>query len=126
MGHFLSFYSNLYILVCVDYVTKYVEVISCVANDAHTIIKFLKKIGFSRFGVPIFLINHGGKYICNKYLEIVLAKYNVKHKMSTSYHPQIEVSNRQHKQILKKPTTTSRKDWEKNLDDVLCAYMTSF
>jgi hypothetical protein len=97
MGPFHSSYKNLYILVCVDYVTKWVEATACVANDAQTVINFLKKNVFARFEVPRVLISDGGKHFCNKYLESVLAKYNVKHKVATPYHPQtcgqVEVSN---------------------------------
>lgn len=51
----------------------------------------------------------------------MLNKHNVKHKVSTPYHPQtcgqVEVSNRQLKQILDKTVATSMKDWSKNLFD---------
>jgi hypothetical protein len=130
MGPFSSSYKNLYILVCVDYVTKWVEATACVANDAQTVINFLKKNVFARFGVPRVLISDGGKHFCNKYLESVLAKYNVKHKVATPYHPQtcgqVKVSNRQLKQILEKNVANSRKDWAKKLDDALWAYRTTF
>lgn len=43
MGPFPLYNSNVYILVCVDYVTKWVEVIAYVANEAQIIAKFLKK-----------------------------------------------------------------------------------
>ena len=42
-GPFPSSYYNLYILVCVDYVTKWVEALACTANDAHIVVNFLKK-----------------------------------------------------------------------------------
>jgi hypothetical protein len=91
-----------------------VEATAYVANDAHTVINFFKKNVFARFGVPRVLISGGGKHFCNKYLENVLAKYNVKHKVATPYHPQTcgqaEVSNRQLNQILEKTVTNSRKD----------------
>lgn len=34
MGPFPTSNSNVYILVCVDFITKWVEAITCVANDA--------------------------------------------------------------------------------------------
>ncbi|GAU51000.1 hypothetical protein TSUD_131520, partial [Trifolium subterraneum] len=130
MGPFPSSKSNLYILVCVDYVTKWVEAIASPKNDAHTVVNFLKKNIFSRFGVPRVLISDGGKHFINKYLENVLTKYNVKHKVATPYHPQtsglVEVSNRQIKQILEKTVASSRKDWSLKLDDALWAYRTAF
>jgi hypothetical protein len=60
----------------------------------------------------------------------VLKKYNIKHKVATPYHPQtsgqVEVSNRQLKQILEKTIASSRKDWSRKLDDALWAYRTAF
>lgn len=60
----------------------------------------------------------------------MLAKYNVKHKVSTPYHPQtcrqVEVSNMQLKQILEKTVATSIRDWLKKLDDALWAYRIAF
>jgi hypothetical protein len=85
---------------------------------------------FCRFGTPKVLISDGGTHFLNKYLEKVLEKYGVKHKVSTSYHPQtcgqVEVSNRQLKSILEKTVMTSRKDWARKLDDALWAYRTAF
>ncbi|PNY13504.1 hypothetical protein L195_g010160 [Trifolium pratense] len=130
MGPFPNSYNKTYILVCVDYVTKWVEAQACSANDAYTVINFLKKNIFTRFGVPRVLISDGGTHFLNRYLERSLARYDVKHKVSTPYHPQtcgqVEVSNRQLKQILEKTVATSRKDWSKKLDDTLWAYRTAF
>jgi len=38
MGPFSSSYSHLHILLCVDYITKLVEAISCIANDAPVVV----------------------------------------------------------------------------------------
>jgi len=59
LGPFSSSYSYLDILVCVDYVTKWVEAIPCVANDAKTVVNFLKNI-LTRFGTPRVLISDWG------------------------------------------------------------------
>jgi hypothetical protein len=130
MGPFPSSHSKLHILVCVDYVTKWVEALACKANDSKTVVNFLKTNIFTRFGVPRILISDGGKHFCNKHLENLLFKYNVKHKVATPYHPQtsgqVEVSNRQLKQILEKTVAASRKDWSIKLDDALWAYRTAF
>lgn len=70
---------------------------ACSTKDAQTVTNFLKKSIFARFGVPNVLISDGGTYFCNRYLEILLGKYNVKHKVSIPYHPQtfgqVEVSD---------------------------------
>ena len=52
VGSFPSSFGNEYILVVVDYVSKWVEAVATSHNDAKTVVKFLKKNIFSRFGVP--------------------------------------------------------------------------
>lgn len=54
--------NNLYILECVDYVTKWVEVNSCNTNDVRIVTDFLKNNDFARFGVPKVLISDGGTH----------------------------------------------------------------
>ncbi|XP_057746935.1 uncharacterized protein LOC130966178 [Arachis stenosperma] len=130
IGPFPTSYSNKYILVAVDYVSKWVEVIATPTNDNKVVMNFLRKNIFSRFGVPRALISDGGSHFCNRPLEILLLRYGVKHKVATLYHSQtsgqIEISNRELKKILKKTVGTSRKYWSKKLDDVLWAYRTAF
>ena len=87
MGPFPSSYSNNYILVVVDYVSKWVEAIAIATNDNKVVISFLRRNIFSRFGVPIALISDGGTHFCNKQLETLLLKYGVKYKVATPYHP---------------------------------------
>jgi len=130
MEPFPSSYSFLHILVCVDYVTKWVEAIPCVANDAKIVVNILQKNIFTRFGTPKVLISDGGKHFCNNFLENVLKNYNIRHKVATPYHPQtsgqVEVSNRELKQILEKTVASNRKDWSRKLDDALWAYNMTF
>ena len=52
MGPFSSSYSNVYILLAVDYVSKWVEAVATQNNDAKTILGFLQKKIFTRFGTP--------------------------------------------------------------------------
>lgn len=87
MGLFPHYNMYIYILVCTDYVTKWVEAIACSANDAQTVTNFLKNNIFSKFGVPRVLISDRETHFCNRYLERLLEKYNVKHKVYIPYHP---------------------------------------
>ncbi|RVW71502.1 Retrovirus-related Pol polyprotein from transposon 297 [Vitis vinifera] len=82
MGPFPMSFGNSYILVGVDYVSKWVEAIPCKHNDHRVVLKFLKENIFSRFGVPKAIISDGGTHFCNKPFETLLAKYGVKHKNS--------------------------------------------
>ena len=54
IGPFSKSFGNQYILVAVDYVSKWVEAIPCKTNDNKIVIKFLKENIFSRFG-PLML-----------------------------------------------------------------------
>ena len=60
----------------------------------------------------------------------LLGKYGVRHNVATPYHPQtsgqVEVSNREIKQILTKTVNASRTDWSRRLDDALSAYRTAY
>jgi len=70
MGPFPSSYSFLHILVCVDYVTKWVEAIPCVANDARTVVNFLHKNIFTRFGTQESLLVMGGSTFATIFLKM--------------------------------------------------------
>ncbi|XP_070056975.1 uncharacterized protein [Nicotiana tomentosiformis] len=106
-----------------------VEAIALPTNDAKVVVNFVKKHIFTRFDTPRVMISNGGTHFCNKLLDNVLAKYGVKHKVATAYHPQtsrqVEVSNREIKQIMEKTVSASRKDWAAKLDDALWAYRTA-
>ena len=87
MGPFPPSIGNEYILVVVDYVSKWVKACATPRNDAKVIKRFLKKNIFTRFGVPRALISDGGSHFCNFHIERLLKKYGVHHKVTTSYHP---------------------------------------
>ncbi|KAJ9556682.1 hypothetical protein OSB04_011296 [Centaurea solstitialis] len=130
MGPFPSSNNCQYIQLAVDYVSKWVEAVACASNDAKTVVKFLQKQIFTRFGTPRALISDEGTHFVNKMLSGVLAKYNIHHKIATAYHPQTnglaELCNREIKGILEKVVKPSRKDWALKLDDALWAYRTAF
>lgn len=130
MGHFQSSLSNQYILVAVNYVSKWVEAVALPTNDAKVIVKFLRKNIVTRFGTPRVIINDRGKHFCNRQFDVLLRKYRVTHHVTTPYHlqknGQVEVSNRELKRILEKTVNASRKDWSRKLDDALWAYQTAF
>ena len=115
MRPFLISFGYIYILVGVDYVSKWVEVVPCRAADHKVVLKFLKENIFSRFGVPKAIINDRGSHFCKKPFENLLAKYGVKHKVATPYHPQtsgqFDLTNREIKTILMKLVNSNRKDW---------------
>ncbi|RVX16112.1 Retrovirus-related Pol polyprotein from transposon 17.6 [Vitis vinifera] len=90
-------FGNSYILVGVDYVSKWIEAIPCKHNDHRVVLKFLKENIFSRFGVPKAIISDG-----------------------------VKLANREIKNILMKVVITSRKYWSIKLHDSLWAYRTAY
>ncbi|GKA08863.1 reverse transcriptase domain-containing protein [Tanacetum coccineum] len=105
MGPFPSSHGNKYILVAVDYLSKWVEAKALPTNDARVVVKFLKSL-FARFGTPRAIISDRGTYFCNDQFAKVMFKYGVTHRLATAYHPQmsgqVEVSNRGLKRILER------------------------
>ncbi|XP_050894797.1 uncharacterized protein LOC127101414, partial [Lathyrus oleraceus] len=130
MGPFPSSFGNKYILVAVDYVSKWIEAVASPTNDTRVVTRLFKNIIFPRFGIPRIVVSDGGSHFISKVLEKLLFKYGVRHRIATPYHPQtsgqVEVSNREIKQILEKTVATSRKDWSLKLPEALWAYRTAY
>ena len=130
MGPFPPSCGYLYILLFVDYMSKWVEAIPTRTNDHKVVLKFIKEHIFSRFGIPRAIISDGGLHFCNRSFAYLLRKYGVTHKVSTAYHPQTngqaELANREIKHILEKTVAPNRKDWSLRLTDALWAYRTAF
>ena len=129
MGPFPSSFGNLYILLAMDYVSKWVKAIACPINDASTVAGFIQRNILSRFGAPRTIISDEEIHFTNKVFAKLMRKYGIRHVMGLSYHPQsngqAEISNREIKKILEKTVNTSRKDWSIKLDDALWAYRTT-
>jgi len=98
MGPFPSSFENQYILLVVDYVSKWVEAIPRKTIDNKIIVKFLKENIFSRFGTPRAIISDNDTHFYNRSFEAHMRKYAITYKLSTPYHlqtsGQVEVSNR--------------------------------
>nr|GEY13243.1 reverse transcriptase domain-containing protein [Tanacetum cinerariifolium] len=120
MGPFPSSKGNKYILVDVDYLSKWVEAKALPTNDTRVVVKFLKSL-FSRFSTPKAIISDRGTYFCNDQFLRFMAKYGVTHRLSTAYHPQtsgqVEVTNRGSKRILERTVGENRASWSDKLED---------
>ena len=64
------------------------------------------------------------------WLNWILQKYGIVHKVATTYHPQTnghaEVFNREIKQVLQKVVQPIRKDWSKKLEDAIWAHRIAY
>ncbi|KAA3456970.1 protein NYNRIN-like [Gossypium australe] len=112
MGPFPPSCGNLYILVAVDYISNW-----CTRT-------------YSRFGTPQAIINDERSHFDFKLVANTLHRYQVKHKLATTYHPQTngqaDISNKEIKQIMEKVVKPTRNDWSWRLDKALWAYRTTF
>nr|GFA08612.1 reverse transcriptase domain-containing protein [Tanacetum cinerariifolium] len=129
IGPLPSLKRNKYILVAVDYLSKWVEAKALPTNDARVVVKFLKLL-FSRFRTPKAIISDRGTHFCNNQFLKVMSKYGVTHHLLTAYHPQtsrqVEVTNRELKRILERTVGENRALWSDKLEDALWAFRTAF
>ncbi|GJV54702.1 reverse transcriptase domain-containing protein [Tanacetum coccineum] len=118
MGPFPKSYKFEYILVAVDYVSKWAEAQALPTNEARVVVTFLKKL-FCRFGMPKALISDRGTHFCNKIMEKTMKRYGVNHRFSTSYHHQtsgqVENMNKALKRILEKTVKDNPVSGQENL-----------
>nr|GEW38452.1 reverse transcriptase domain-containing protein [Tanacetum cinerariifolium] len=121
--------SSQYILVAVDYFSKWVKAKALPTNDARVVVKFLKSL-FARFRTPRAIITDRGTYFCNDKFAKVMSMYGVTHHLATAYHPitsgQVEVSNQGLKHILERMVGENRTLWSEKLEDALWAFRTAY
>ena len=119
-----------YILVAVDYVSEWVEAIPTRTNTHREVLRFVTRNIFSRYGCSRAITSDGGSHFNNAYFRALLKNYGVHHRVTTPYQPQangqVEVSNREVKNILKKIIRPDGKDWAHKLPDALWAYQMAY
>ncbi|GJS98439.1 reverse transcriptase domain-containing protein [Tanacetum coccineum] len=129
MGPFPKSHKFEYILIVIDYVSKWAEAEALPTNDARVVVNFLKKL-FSRFGISKALISDRGTHFCNRQMEKILKKYGVHHRIATAYHPQtsgqVKNINRALKIIHEKTVKDNPSVWSRKLDDALWAFHTAY
>ena len=88
IGPFPPSFGNRYILLAVDYVSKWVEAIAYPRNDANTVVGFIQRNILSRFGAPRTIISDEESHFENKSFTKLLSRYGVRYAMGLAYHPQ--------------------------------------
>ena len=72
MGPFRVSFGFVYILLDVDYVSKWVEAKPTRTNDAKVVVDFVRSNLFCRFGVPRANVSDQGTHFCNKSMHALL------------------------------------------------------
>ena len=100
-----------YILVVIDYFTKWVEAASYVRLTVARVAKFMRSHIICRYGVPHELISDRGVHFKGEVNKLI-QEYGIQHHRSSMYRPQIngaiEAANKNIKRILRKMVETSR------------------
>jgi hypothetical protein len=130
MGPFPNSEGCEYILVAVDYVSKWVEALPCVAADAMHSKKMFHEVIFPRYGVPRIVFSDGGSHFIDRTFQKALSKVGVDHQIATLYHPQMsgqaEIANKQIKNILQKTVNQMGRSWRSKLNEALWAYRMAY
>ena len=117
---------NRYLIVFVDYLTKWVEAFATPNQTSLTIARLLVEEVVSRHGVPNELLSDRGTNFLSRLMEEVYKLLGVKKVNSTSYHPQTDgLVERFHRTILDMMAKTSRRErktWDERLPYLLFAY----
>jgi transposase InsO family protein len=116
-----------YILVCTDYVTKWVEEKSLFRDIEKSVVEFIYEDIFTRFGVPReFVIDHDTQFT-SKMMKELTEKYGIKHHKSSPYHlrsnGQVESTNKVMEAILTKTIQLHHREWVDRLPEALWAYL---
>ncbi|WJZ91335.1 hypothetical protein VitviT2T_010416 [Vitis vinifera] len=117
-----------FILVAIDYFTKWVEAASYARLTSYGVASFIRSHIICRYGVPHELISDRGVHFRAK-VDTLVKRYSIRHHRSSTYRPQtngaVEAANKNIKRILRRMVETSR-DWSEKLPFALWAYRTSF
>ena len=116
-----------FILVAIDYFTKWVEAASYKVLNAKKVAIFIENNIISRYGVPHEIISDNGSHF-EKEADQIMKRYKITRHQSSPYRPQtngaVEAANKTIETIIKK-ITDNGKDWPDKLPLALWGYRTS-
>ena len=120
---------NKYIIVAMDYLTKWPEAKPTKGATAQETVQFIYEDIICRHGCPGKILTDRGTHFNNQLLQKLSNKFEIKHLMSTPYHPQtnglVERFNRTLIEALAKTAKDHVEDWDKYIAPILFAYRTS-
>jgi hypothetical protein len=130
MGPFPKSEGCKYILVVIDYVSKWVEALPYWVADTMLSKRMFHEVIFLRYGVPRIVISDGGSHIIDRTFQKALTEVGVDHWIATPYHPQMsgqaETLNKQIKNILQKTVNQMGKRWRSKLNEAMWEYRTAY
>ncbi|XP_059294501.1 uncharacterized protein LOC132047478 [Lycium ferocissimum] len=117
-----------FILVSIDYFTKWVEAISHKSVTKKIVADFVGNHIICRFGVPESVITNNGANLNSHLMKDICEQFKITHRNSIAYWLQmnraIEASNKNIKRILRK-MTDNHKGWHEQLPYAFLGYCTT-
>jgi hypothetical protein len=117
-----------FILVAIDYFTKWVEAASYANVTKLVVVRFIKNQLICRYGVPSRIITDNGTNLNNKMMKELCDDFKIEHHNSYPYRPKmngvVEAANKNIKKIIQK-MVVAYKDWHEMLLFALHRYHTS-
>jgi len=118
---------NKYIVVAMDYFTRWPEAIALKSANAITVADFIYESIICRFGAPKIIQSNQETHFVNEIIKELTAKFRIRHSLSSPYHPQsnglVERFNRTLCEGIAK-VAESIFDWDRFIQPVLWAYRT--
>ena len=121
---------NRYIIMLVDYFSKWPEAEAIPSKEAKEVAFFLfKMICTCRYGCTKIVISDQGREFVNNINQHLFEHLKTEHRVSTAYHPQtnglVERYNQTLQRYLVKLVNKEQDNWDEYIDGVLFAYRTS-
>jgi hypothetical protein len=120
---------NKYILLFVDYFTRYIEIIPTESNDSKAVATSLISMIITRFGAPEKLMSDCGSHFVSQAIEQTLNILGIKHIKTSPYHHQsngmVERLAKTIEIMLSLYVNDHQDDWDQYLPFVAFAYNTS-
>jgi len=119
---------NKYIIVAMDYMTKYPEAKAVPNATAQQTADFIYEDIICRHGCPNFILSDRGTHFNNLLIEGLMQKFQIKHLLTTPYHPQtnglVERFNRTLCESLAK-LANENTEWDRLIPSILFSYRSS-
>ncbi|GES72439.1 retrovirus-related Pol polyprotein from transposon 412 [Rhizophagus clarus] len=119
---------NRYIIVAMDYFTKWPEAKAIENIRAETVAKFIYEEIICRHGVPQEILSNRGTSFVNQVIDKLCENYQTKYRLTSPYRPQtngmVECFNRTLGECIAKLVNSKNKEWDQLVDATLFAYRT--
>jgi hypothetical protein len=121
---------NRYIIVAIDYTTKWVEAQAFHTNIITIIAKFLYEHILTRFGCPLTIVTNQGTHFINDAIKYFIDHFILRHTNSTVYYLQgnghVKFINKVFGILLTKLVSENKTDWDEHLSTILFSYQTTY